>query len=83
MLPAPPPAPFKLYRDVLTPKEVRELLQTPLGLSPRTSASLLDIASGRLANACVEHTTERGRGRVDVALTPSWARSAASLPSFS
>ena len=72
--------PFVIYHELMSPEEIRELLQTPCA-SLRISASLLDIASVHY-RMFVEHATPRGYGRTDIALTPTWARLAIAFPPF-
>jgi hypothetical protein len=74
---------YVAYDALLSPGELRELLEAAVVPYARGKpVSLLDIASGACANAFVEHATPRGAGRVDIALTPAWARSAVRLRAF-
>ena len=74
---------YVAYDALLSPGELRELLEAAVVPYARGKpVSLLDIASGASANAFVEHATPRGAGRVDIALTPAWARAAVRLRAF-
>lgn len=74
---------YVAYDALLSAGELRELLEAAVVPYARGKpVSLLEIASGACTNAFVEHATPRGTGRVDIALTPAWVRSAVRLPAF-
>lgn len=66
-------SPFTIFSEVLSDRELRDLFEIRTG-PLHTSVSIEDIVCGHSSPMFVKHRTPRGHGRVDIALTPSWAR---------
>ena len=73
---------FTVIKDVLTPKEQREILETPVTYM-RSCCSLQTLLHGDpAARGFIEHVSQRSKGRLDFTLTSRWYEAAMQLASF-